>query len=157
MIKPSEMTEQEILVKVGAKIKSCHEHKRELQYELTFAQTLKIFRSTEVCFYTGQPFTDWNDITFERINPLLGYVKGNVVLVKNSVNSFKGSTLDKFFYGNPIEIERSGELLIQLGKHLLQRAKKRKEAKEKSDAIKQARIASLSEQTQIMKGGKAND
>lgn len=157
MIKPSEMTEQEIICKVGAKVYSCKKGKREIEYELTFAQSIKLFKNTEVCYYTGQPFTDWNDITFERINPLLGYVKGNVVLVKSAANSFKGATLDGFLFNNPIQIERSGELLIQLGKHLLQKAKKRKEAKEKSDAIKQARIASLSEQTQIMKGGKAND
>lgn len=48
------------------------------------------------CAYTGEEFKDLQDATFERINPNKGYINGNVVMVKASVNNIKGVTLDRF-------------------------------------------------------------
>ena len=42
------------------------------------------------CQYTGKGFDSLDDISFERVNPKLGYVKGNVVMVKGIVNQTKG-------------------------------------------------------------------
>ena len=49
------------------------------------------------CQYSGKGFKDLDDITFERINPKLGYVQGNVVMVNKDANTHK-STLDSFIH-----------------------------------------------------------
>ena len=49
-----------------------------------------------LCHYSGKAFDGIKDATFERINPEKGYVIGNVVMVKDSLNNLKGLTLDKF-------------------------------------------------------------
>lgn len=73
------------------------------------------------CQYTGKPFENENDATFERINPNLGYVKGNVVMVSSKANSHK-SQLDHFVKGGVIPIEKKIKLmrkaLYQLEKSL---------------------------------------
>jgi hypothetical protein len=47
------------------------------------------------CAYTGKPFENLDDATFERVNPELGYVKGNVRMVSQLANCNKGG-LDAF-------------------------------------------------------------
>ena len=47
------------------------------------------------CAYTDTPFINLKDATFERVNPNLGYVKGNVVMVSNAANNHKAQ-LDCF-------------------------------------------------------------
>lgn len=49
------------------------------------------------CAYTGREFKSLQDITFERVNPKLGYVKGNVLLVNHDSNLQKG-WLDNFMH-----------------------------------------------------------
>ncbi len=48
-----------------------------------------------VCKYTGKEFASLKDATFERINPNVGYVPGNVVMVSQVANT-KKSQLDAF-------------------------------------------------------------
>ena len=62
------------------------------------------------CAYTGEAFKDWRHVTFERINPFVGYVPGNVVLVTMAANSHK-STLDAFVKGTVIPDEMKVKLL----------------------------------------------
>lgn len=47
------------------------------------------------CRYSGLPFDGIEDATFERINPNLDYVPGNVIMVKRQANCVK-SGLDAF-------------------------------------------------------------
>lgn len=154
MIKPSEMSEQEIIMKVGGKLIGCSKN-GDRPFELSFKESVKLFKATDVCYYTGQPFDDFGDITFERINPFDGYVKGNVVLVKSKVNSFKGFTLDKFIKENSMDNEDAGNLLIRLGKELVKHSKRRKAAKAEAERRQQQRLQSLSEQTKLIIGRKA--
>ena len=49
------------------------------------------------CAYTGQEFEAIQDITFERVNPKLGYVSGNVLLVNRNSNQQK-ACLDAFIH-----------------------------------------------------------
>lgn len=156
MIKPSELTEVEIITKVAAKIKDTKHSSRKV-FTLTFAQCKKLFRSTEVCFYTGQPFEDFSDITFERIDPTLGYINGNVVLVKSAINDFKGKNLDPFFFNNQMDGEEVGKLLMRLGKAVSKRAKARKAAEAENQKKIQSRLSSLAQQTQLMKESKQHD
>ncbi len=53
------------------------------------------------CLYTGQGFKDLKDVTFERINPKQGYVRGNVVMVSLDANRHK-SRLDQFMHETTI-------------------------------------------------------
>lgn len=58
---------------------------------------------TGTCHYTGKKITDLEKASIERVNPLKGYVAGNVCLVDAGVNTFKGATIDVFLrsrFGN---------------------------------------------------------
>lgn len=48
-----------------------------------------------LCAYTGKEFESLQDATFERVNPSLGYVEGNVCIVALKANQQKG-LLDEF-------------------------------------------------------------
>lgn len=64
-------------------------------FNITFAE----FRDmvlTGVCYYTNIPVTNLNKASIERINPLKGYIPGNVCMVDADVNMFKGATIDVF-------------------------------------------------------------
>jgi hypothetical protein len=73
------------------------------------------------CQYTGKGFDSLDDISFERINPKLGYVRGNVVMVKGSVNQTKGC-LDSFVKTDviplPMKIKLMRKAIYQLEKEL---------------------------------------
>lgn len=62
------------------------------------------------CAYTGEGFENGGDITFERVNPKQGYVKGNVLLVSRKSNQHK-SQLDAFVHGNSIPAAMKIKLL----------------------------------------------
>lgn len=49
------------------------------------------------CAYTGKEFETLQDITFERVNPKVGYVPGNVLLVNYKGNIHKAK-LDAFMH-----------------------------------------------------------
>lgn len=75
------------------------------------------------CAYTKKPFKDLSDVTFERVNPNLGYVKGNVVMVSQDANSRK-SSLDAFvktpIIPADVKIKLMRKALYQLEKELKQ-------------------------------------
>lgn len=154
MIKPSELSEVEILSKVANKVKKCIKGELRAKWELTYPQLVKIFRETEVCYYSGKPFESEDDITFERINPLKGYIKGNVVLVKAEINHNKGSTIDAFLHNGPMRLEDKAKLLIQLGKDLLKEVNIKKKESEQAISKRNERLSSLSEQTKLIIGVK---
>lgn len=54
-----------------------------------------------LCAYTGKEFASLNNATFERVNPELGYVEGNVCIVTQEANAHKGQ-LDCFVKGGTI-------------------------------------------------------
>ena len=75
------------------------------------------------CAYTGKEFTAIDNATFERVNPELGYVPGNVLMVTQMANSCK-SNLDAFVKNDAIpdamKIKLMRKALYQLekrGKH----------------------------------------
>lgn len=49
---------------------------------------------TEKCYYTGMPFTETNKLTIDRLNPKLGYVKGNVYAIGFRANVAKEYLLE---------------------------------------------------------------
>lgn len=71
------------------------------------------------CAYTGKEFTAIENATFERINPELGYVPGNVVMVTQLANSNKAG-LDAFVKStcipNATKIKLMRKALYQLEK-----------------------------------------
>lgn len=75
------------------------------------------------CQYTGKGFDSLDDISFERVNPKLGYVKGNVVMVNGIVNQTKGC-LDSFVHNDvipvPMKIKLMRKAIYQLEKELKQ-------------------------------------
>lgn len=62
------------------------------------------------CAYTGKEFESLNDITFERVNPKLGYVPGNVLMVNTKSNQQK-SQLDSFMHRDYIPVSMKIKLL----------------------------------------------
>lgn len=145
MCKPSSMTEMEVIIKLGNKYS--HSLKPENKpFLLSIKQTLKLFKETDVCHYTKLPFDNSQDITFERVNPTLGYIPGNVVLCKKVVNDKKGCTLDNFIHSSKLADQEMGELFLTLGKHFQKLAK----AKANSALQKRIRVETLMRQTEIM-------
>ncbi len=63
-----------------------------------------------LCKYTGKEFLSLKDATFERVNPNVGYVPGNVVMVCQQANSRK-SQLDAFVKAQGIGTEMKIKLL----------------------------------------------
>ena len=72
-----------------------------------------------LCAYTGQEFDCLSDATFERVNPKVGYVPGNVIMVRQSANTHK-SQLDAFMkntiIGDAMKIKLLRKALYQLEK-----------------------------------------
>lgn len=71
------------------------------------------------CAYTGEEFKSIQDITFERVNPKVGYVPGNVLLVNHDSNQQK-AWLDNFvhkqFIPDAMKIKLLRKALYQLEK-----------------------------------------
>lgn len=63
-----------------------------------------------LCAYTGSEFESLSDMTFERVNPKVGYVPGNVLIVNQKANMHK-SQLDAFMHGVSIPSEMKIKLL----------------------------------------------
>lgn len=77
---------------IGRKVQSCEMHDKE--FSLSLEELNDLFNG-DVCPYSGREFKDWKEVTFERVNPFLAYVPGNVLLVSNDANNHK-SLLDNF-------------------------------------------------------------
>lgn len=105
MIKPEEYTH--ISQKIGAKLLSCLKDGKEFSVPLS---ELREMFDKGVCAYTGHKFLHHQHATFERVNPFLDYVPGNVVLVTQQANAQKGC-LDNFIKQEHIPIEMRIKLL----------------------------------------------
>lgn len=88
----SSLNHNQVIVKMADKIKNAAS--RNLPFTLTVKDVQKIM-SVDVCQYSGQEFISVSDMTFERINPMKGYVKGNVIMV-NSHHNTRRCHLDNF-------------------------------------------------------------
>lgn len=82
------------------KLSSCKD--RKIPFELTLLECHALLSST-VCSYTGKAFEQKGSgcLTLERVNPELGYIPENVVVVRSAANAQK-SQLDAFVKGNEI-------------------------------------------------------
>lgn len=98
---------QQIAQKIGSKIHSCLKDGKEFSVPLS---ELKDMFNEGVCYYTGIKFLHYQHATFERINPFLDYVSGNVVLVTVDANAQKGC-LDNFIKQGHIPVEMRIKLL----------------------------------------------
>lgn len=86
------LTNQQIASKVQGKMLSCLATNTE--FSLPLSEIKELFQS-EQCAYTGKRFADYNELSWERVNPKMGYVPGNVVLTTVEANSHKAQ-LDAF-------------------------------------------------------------
>lgn len=79
---------------------------RNKEFNLTFADVKKLVKR-KTCHYTGLKFDpSLNDyqLTIDRVDSNIGYVRGNVVACLNAVNAAKEHMLERegaFFKGNP--------------------------------------------------------
>lgn len=94
-----------ITVKYNAKARSCKS--RGIPFLLTFNEYKGILK-TKRCKYTNLPLNNIPDdnlqLTLDRIDNKLPYIKGNVVAVCNWVNAFKSTVLENdeaFWKDNP--------------------------------------------------------
>lgn len=86
---PFHQIQQKIFAKSNnTKDKPCH------LTSFTMSEIIEMI-GNGMCAYTGKEFKDFQDITFERVNPKLGYVSGNVLIVSREANRSK-SQLDAF-------------------------------------------------------------
>lgn len=106
-MKLSDFTLREITRKVANKMLSCLTTGRE--FSLSTFEIKELFEKN-TCEYTGVKFKTVADATFERVNPFLDYVPGNVVLVSLIANTKKG-LLDNFIKAQEIPIEMRIKLL----------------------------------------------
>lgn len=123
--KPCDIPEQELIVKTSNKITSAMD--KGQPFYLTFKQVQKIFDSQSACAYSGELFGTIGDITFERVNPRLGYVKGNVVLVKSHLNQLKGKTIDRFIHECGMTPDAMADLFSDLARSLRKEFAKQQE------------------------------
>lgn len=114
--KPCDIPEQELIVKTSNKITSAMTSNQP--FYLSFKQVQKLFNSQSACAYSGELFSTTGDITFERINPQVGYVKGNVVLVRKHINTLKGETIDRFIHQSGMSTDALADLFALLARSL---------------------------------------
>lgn len=100
-------TTAEIVNKLQGKIASCKS--KGVKFTVPLEELLPMF-AEQVCKYTGVKFKHITHITFERINPFLDYVEGNVVLVTEPANAHK-SLLDNFVKTSVIPDEMKIKLM----------------------------------------------
>jgi hypothetical protein len=68
--------------------------KRDKEFDLTLSTVRNLLRR-KTCFYTGLRVGSYEDpmhpnqLTIDRVDPSLGYVKGNVVVCSHLANQFK--------------------------------------------------------------------
>lgn len=120
------------IIKLKDKVDSAF--KNGIHFNLSLTEFDKLFTKHKVCYYSGEEFDRQGDVTLERLNPHLGYTKGNVVLCKSKYNSSK-SLLDAFIKQD-ISLEMM-ELQIRETMKTIKKAKvilKRKKDKELEDA-----------------------
>lgn len=114
--KPCDIPEQELIIKVGNKIASAMT--ADHPFYMSFKECQNLFNSQRACAYSGEMFSSIGDITFERVNPRLPYIKGNVLLVRKHLNQLKGNTIDRFIHESGMSLDALADLFAMLGRSL---------------------------------------
>lgn len=90
----SSLNDKDIIFKAADKFKTSQQ--RNLECNLEIKDFVNLFRKGDgKCAYSGEEFFDGHDMTIERLDPKIGYVKGNCVLVRSIYNTRK-EPLDRF-------------------------------------------------------------
>lgn len=112
----------QLLQKVRSKHLNAVQKNTESELDAITMDVLNSIIGDGLCHYSGKEFDDLKEATFERINPDKGYVLGNVVMVKDSLNNLKGLTLDRFVksscFTDAVKIKLLRKALYQLEKKL---------------------------------------
>lgn len=142
---------------VSAKLRSLRNVGAKLpKNKMSLEEWVKLFRKGDgKCFYSGQEFRDRNDVSFERLDPLLPYEKGNVVLVRREVNSVK-SNIDKFLHSdlsNEIQL-RVLRLMVKVVERRIKKKCEEDAAAITSGVLRAHRLSVMSTQ---MKRGRFSD
>lgn len=106
-----------IIIKMGEKIKNAG--KRNLIFDFTLAQFKRLFKQG-TCAYSGEAFDGTNDMTIERLDPLVGYTHGNCVIVRDKMNVMR-KPLDDFLR----EVRLTDEQKVTMLEYALKVAKNR--------------------------------
>lgn len=106
-MKLCELSHADRLRLISRKVQSCETHNKDFSLSL---EELNGLFSGDWCPYSGHGFNTWKNVTFERVNPYLGYVSGNVLLVTDAANNHK-SRLDDFVKTNVITREMKIKLM----------------------------------------------
>lgn len=114
--RPCDIPEQELIIKVGNKIASAMAS--DHPFFMSFKEVQKLFNSQRACAYSGATFSTIGDITFERVNPRLPYIKGNVVLVRKQLNGLKGTTIDRFIHESGMSLDAMADLFAMISRSL---------------------------------------
>lgn len=136
-----------IIVKMGEKIKNAQN--RNLIFDFTLAQFRRMF-THGVCAYSGKEFQGTNDMTIERLDPEIGYVNGNCVLVCSKLNQLR-KPLDEFLKDKRVEDEDKVRMLEYALKTVKKRITERGRAEQEALMAKTLRAANLSMMANQMK------
>lgn len=107
--------------------------KRGIEFNMSLANFANLKAQTH-CAYSGLPFNDHSEFSFERIDNEVGYIDGNVIPVLRSINSARGSyTLENI----DARLEQLGHELRRLTETQLKFIDQRKTSVEKMIAAQE--------------------
>ncbi|QQK88005.1 putative anti-sigma factor [Salmonella phage pSal-SNUABM-01] len=165
----STLTDKAIAKLISQKYDNCAKGtSTEPKVRMSLEKMVKIFRKGDgKCYYSGEEFRDTTDITFERLDPLLDYEEGNVVLVRKDYNNAK-SHIDRFLrivmvpdHIKIMILKRCIQIIQRrMNKQLQQKAEQlvlQEAATGRERAAAAGRALRLIEQTKNMKRGRFND
>lgn len=122
------MTDASFDLYVADKLRRKADNARErgIEFNMTF-QSMKNILSAKKCHYTGLPLTKprpglplrGSDLTIDRVNCDVGYVKGNVVACSHAANSLKS------------QVEKAGVAGLKMGVKIFSKTIKRIEGAKK--------------------------
>ncbi|WWZ74733.1 decoy of host sigma70 [Proteus phage J3S] len=123
-----------------------------VEFDLTLKDVHDLFnKGNGLCAYSGEEFKNAPDITIERINPLKGYVRGNVCLVRANANCAKAH-VDTLMHSDLVDLETKERILKLSLKMVRQEIKDKaieEERRVENDATRTSRLA---EMTKAMRG-----
>ena len=81
---------------------------RNLEYNLTFETTKRLMSYTR-CYYTNVEFNDTTNIlSIDRVDPIKGYIEGNVVACTVEINSKKANLTIEEIHNLSAQIKKFG-------------------------------------------------
>lgn len=136
-----------VIIKMGEKIKNANN--RHLVFDFTLAQFQRLFmRGT--CAYSNKEFQSTSDMTIERLDPNIGYVHGNCVLVCNRLNQAR-KPLDEFLKDVRVDDEDKVRMLEFALKTVKKRVVEAGRAEQEAIMAKQIRASNLAMMANDMK------